>query len=327
MATRRMQIEVERRLAKQVAPAPARRWRCLVGARVRAGGRRGGGRALAARRQPARAARRLRGVRIGVRGTVTLGDLTVGRRGARARRCADRGGGGCRRRARARQRRDAARGRAGAPVARRQRARRRDSPHGRQAARRRWTHRRPDETFAVITKDMRVEVRGTKFSVLARAAGSRVEVTEGQVAVVASRTDAPRWSRRAAAPFERRGGRAPEPPPAAVRRSCRSAAGRACADSRVPAGRRRAPSGPACAAATSERALRHDRGRTPRELRRRRRLRRQRARLRRRAPLPERRGAEPGGPARRRRGRVSRARSAGRALRDAAERAVRGGAD
>ena len=44
-------------------------------------------------------------------------------------------------------------------------------------------HRRADETFAVITPDLRVEVRGTRFAVTATPHGSRVEVTEGRVAV------------------------------------------------------------------------------------------------------------------------------------------------
>lgn len=44
-------------------------------------------------------------------------------------------------------------------------------------------HRRSDETFAVLTRDLRVEVRGTRFAVSASAHGSRVEVTEGRVAV------------------------------------------------------------------------------------------------------------------------------------------------
>ena len=45
------------------------------------------------------------------------------------------------------------------------------------------THRRADQTFAVLTRDLRVEVRGTKFAVEATSAGSLVEVSEGQVAV------------------------------------------------------------------------------------------------------------------------------------------------
>src|SRR4029077_1195535 len=44
-------------------------------------------------------------------------------------------------------------------------------------------HRKPDETFAVITNDLRVTVRGTKFSVTAGDTASRVDVSEGQVAV------------------------------------------------------------------------------------------------------------------------------------------------
>ncbi|HEX2656751.1 MAG TPA: FecR domain-containing protein [Polyangia bacterium] len=44
-------------------------------------------------------------------------------------------------------------------------------------------HRRAEQTFVVITDDLRVEVRGTKFSVDATPAGTLVEVTEGQVAV------------------------------------------------------------------------------------------------------------------------------------------------
>ena len=44
-------------------------------------------------------------------------------------------------------------------------------------------HRRSDETFAVVTRDLRVEVRGTRFAVTATPHGSRVEVTEGRVAV------------------------------------------------------------------------------------------------------------------------------------------------
>jgi hypothetical protein len=44
-------------------------------------------------------------------------------------------------------------------------------------------HRLADQTFAVLARDLRVEVRGTKFLVEAADTGSHVEVTEGQVAV------------------------------------------------------------------------------------------------------------------------------------------------
>jgi hypothetical protein len=44
-------------------------------------------------------------------------------------------------------------------------------------------HRKPGETFTVVTPDLRVEVRGTTFSVVKRPTGSRVEVSEGRVQV------------------------------------------------------------------------------------------------------------------------------------------------
>ncbi|HLK93523.1 MAG TPA: FecR domain-containing protein [Polyangia bacterium] len=44
-------------------------------------------------------------------------------------------------------------------------------------------HRQANETFAVVTPDLRVEVRGTRFSVVKSAAGSRVQVEEGRVLV------------------------------------------------------------------------------------------------------------------------------------------------
>jgi ferric-dicitrate binding protein FerR (iron transport regulator) len=46
------------------------------------------------------------------------------------------------------------------------------------------THRRPDETFAVITRHTRVEVRGTQFYVDASGEGTHVAVAEGRVAVL-----------------------------------------------------------------------------------------------------------------------------------------------
>ena len=182
MATRRMQIEVERRLAKEVAPAPAPRWRTWWAPAV----------GLAAA-----AAMLVLWLRVGnappappvgyaafesVRGTVTLGDRPSAVAGrvpvggpivlaadAAARLALDSGATvrveGPARLSLDGSARDVAirltSGKVDAEVA----------------------HRRPDETFAVITADMRVEVRGTRFSVLARAAGSRVEVTEGRVAV------------------------------------------------------------------------------------------------------------------------------------------------
>ena len=44
-------------------------------------------------------------------------------------------------------------------------------------------HRLAGETFAVATPDLHVEVRGTKFAVVATATGSSVRVSEGRVAV------------------------------------------------------------------------------------------------------------------------------------------------
>jgi hypothetical protein len=44
-------------------------------------------------------------------------------------------------------------------------------------------HRMAGETFAVATPELRVEVRGTKFAVVATPAGSSVRVSEGRVAV------------------------------------------------------------------------------------------------------------------------------------------------
>jgi len=44
-------------------------------------------------------------------------------------------------------------------------------------------HRRPGESFQVVTSDVRVEVRGTRFSVTKGGAGSAVRVDEGKVLV------------------------------------------------------------------------------------------------------------------------------------------------
>jgi len=44
-------------------------------------------------------------------------------------------------------------------------------------------HRAPDETFAVVTPDLRVEVRGTRFSVVVSPGKSSVHVDEGRVEV------------------------------------------------------------------------------------------------------------------------------------------------
>ena len=242
MATRRMQIEVERRLAKQVAPAPAPRWRSWWAPAV----------GLAAA-----AAVAVLWLRVGnappappvgyaalesVRGTVTLGDWSPGvaarvpvgtpivlSADAAARLALDSGAilrvEGPARLSLDGSARDAAirlmDGKLEAEVA----------------------HRRPDETFVVIAPDMRVEVRGTRFSALARATGSRVDVTEGRVAVVLAGGRTSLIPRRAKASTPR------WPRPSRRRPRCPSSAPSRAPRSPVPVGRRRGPSGRACGAA------------------------------------------------------------------------------
>ena len=188
-------------------------------------------------------------------------------------------------------------------------------------------HRLPEQTFAVITKDLRVAVRGTKFAVDATAVGSRVEVTEGQVAVqfadgrstLVSAGGSADSAVAAVEPDE------DAPPAADDRFDHGDRAGLRGRRALLPddgargpdqhARRRlgaRAPADRRCAAGAA---------------RRRPALRGERRRLRGRARLPPCGGAQPGGPIRRRRGGLPRAGSPGRPGGDAAERAVRGGAD
>jgi anti-sigma factor RsiW len=182
MATRRMQIEIERRLGKQTESAPARSWRAWW---------------IPAAGLAAAAAVVVLGLRVGqappaplvgyaafttVQGTVRLADrpsnvaarVPVGApivlsADARAELALD-GGARLRIEGPARLRLDGS--------ARDVAIRLADGKLTAEVA-----HRRSDETFAVITTEMRVEVRGTRFSVVAGTAGSRVEVSEGQVAV------------------------------------------------------------------------------------------------------------------------------------------------
>ena len=182
MATRRMQVEIERGLASAVAASPARRWRLWWGP---AFGLVAAAAAIAiwlrvGRPEPAPVVGYAAFVRV-------KGDARVGDRTSQA----------------------AARVPIGAPIALSAgavvelaldsgAALRVEGPgrvaldgSARDVAVRltegklqaRVAHRQANETFAVLTKDVRVEVRGTTFDVAAGAAGSRVEVSEGQVAV------------------------------------------------------------------------------------------------------------------------------------------------
>jgi ferric-dicitrate binding protein FerR (iron transport regulator) len=182
MATRRMQVEIERRLAGAVAAAPARRWRlwwaptfglaaaAVVAIWIGAG---------APPRAPIvgyAAFRTLSGdVRVGdqpshVAARVPAGAPIALSAGAVVELALD-GGAALRVEGPARLMLDG--------TARDVAVRLGDGKLGAKV-----THRQPGETFAVITRDLRVDVRGTAFSVVAASAGSRVDVSEGQVAVV-----------------------------------------------------------------------------------------------------------------------------------------------
>jgi ferric-dicitrate binding protein FerR (iron transport regulator) len=184
MATRRMQIEIERRLAARTAPSPARRWKLWWAP--------AGGLAVAA------AAAFVFWLRAGsiapapavgyaafasLHGAVSVGDRPPAFPGARVPVAAP----------------IALASGAGAELALDGGARLRVEGPARLALdgsardvavrltegklQAEVAHRLADQTFAVITNDMRVEVRGTRFTVVATAAGSRVDVSEGQVAV------------------------------------------------------------------------------------------------------------------------------------------------
>lgn len=182
MATRRMQIEIERRMADRVAPAPARRWMAiwapaagLLAAAVFA--------VLWLRpHAPPPAPPIGYATLAGVVGELSVGDCPAGAgsrvavgaplvlaAGASGALTLD-GGATLRLEGPARL---ALEGDAGTVAIR--------LAAGRVEAA--VTHRRPGQTFVVVTADLRVEVRGTTFSVLKRASGSRVEVTEGRVEV------------------------------------------------------------------------------------------------------------------------------------------------
>jgi ferric-dicitrate binding protein FerR (iron transport regulator) len=181
MATRRMQIEIERRMARQVAPAPARRWVTISAA----GGLLAAAAFAALWLRPhappppspvgyATLAHVAGGLSVGDRPTAAGSRVAVGAPlslapGASVELALD-GGATLRLKGPARL---ALEGQTGAVAVR--------LASGRVEAA--VAHRQPGQTFAVVTPDLRVEVRGTTFSVAKGPTGSRVEVSEGRVLV------------------------------------------------------------------------------------------------------------------------------------------------
>jgi anti-sigma factor RsiW len=182
MTTRRMQIEIERQVGRRSTPAPARRWRAWW---IPAAGLAAAAAALvlwmrAGHAPPATpigyaAIQTLRGaVTVGDRAPAVAARVAVGQpivlaADAVAQLALDSG----------------AVVRAQGPARLSFEGNARDVTirlaSGKLAAE--VTHRGQDETFAVVTADVRVAVRGTKFSVAAAPSGSHVEVSEGRVAV------------------------------------------------------------------------------------------------------------------------------------------------
>ena len=223
MATRRMQIEIERRLAGADRRVAAAALAGLVGAGDRAGRGRRGRRDLAARR--AGRARPLVGYAavVSVRGEARVGDqasraaarVPVGApialaAGAAVELALDSGAalsvdGPSRLALEGNARAVAVRltaGKLNAAVA----------------------HRQPDETFAVITTDLRVEVRGTKFSVAAGDATARASTSAKGRSRFSSRMGRRCWCRRAAASTRAPCAAPPPELPAAVASDRRRAA-------------------------------------------------------------------------------------------------------
>ena len=183
MTTRRMQIEIERQVARRAAPTPARRWRAwwIPAAGLAAAAAalvlwmRAGGHAPPATPGGYAAIQTLRGaVTVGDRAPAVAARVPVGHAivlsaDAVAQLVLD----------------------SGAVVRAQGPGRLSFEGSARDVAIRlasgkleaEVTHRGQDETFAVVTDDVRVAVRGTKFSVAVAPSGSRVEVSEGRVAV------------------------------------------------------------------------------------------------------------------------------------------------